>query len=132
MLLPEELPEAPGPQSFIADFASAELLLLPSVLDVALLLVLEPTLPLFEALPFGPQSRFDIEPLVPNDIEPVPDVEPAPVLVPALPPLLVCARAAPPSDNARTETAVRRRRFIGIPPSWSGRPRSGSASGALG
>jgi hypothetical protein len=118
VLLPEELPVEPGPQSFIADFASAWLLLLPSVLDVPLLPVLEPRLLLLDAELFGPQPGFAMEPVVPG-IELVPDFAPAPVLIPALPPLPlppVCAMAAPPSVNARTETAVRRRRFIGVPP----------------
>lgn len=116
VVLPDELPVEPGgPQSFIADFASAWLLLLPSVFAVPLLLVLEPRLLLLDAEPFGPQSGFAMEPVVP-DIELVPDFAPAPVLVPALPLLLVCAMAAPPSVSAMTETAVRRRRFIGVPP----------------
>jgi hypothetical protein len=100
------LPEAPaGSQSFIADCASAELLLLPSVLALPLLLALEPGLLLWEAEPFGPQSGFAIEPLAP-DIELVPDFAPAPVSV--------CAMAAPPSVSARAETAVTRKRFIGV------------------
>jgi len=107
VVLPEELE---GSQSFSADFASAELPSLPSVLEVPLLLVLEPTALLLAAEPFGPQSGLAIEPVVP-DIEPVPDF--APVPAPGAPLLLVCAMAAPPKVNARTETAVRRRRFIG-------------------
>jgi hypothetical protein len=114
VVLPEE-PEEDGPQSFIADFASAELLLLPSVFDVPLLLVLEPGLVLLAAEPFGPQSGFAIVLVVP-DVEPAPDLEPTLVSVPAVPVLLVCAMAAPPSANASAETAVRRRRFIGGPP----------------
>jgi hypothetical protein len=103
------LPEEPaGSQSFNADFASAELPSLPSVLEVPLLLVLEPRLLLLAAEPFGAQSGLAIEPVVP-DIEPGPDFG----LVPAVPLLLVWAMAAPPKVNVRTETAVRRRRFIG-------------------
>ena len=109
VVLPELLG---GPQSFIADFASAELLLLPSVLDVPLLPALESRLSLLAAEPFGPQSGFAIVPVAP-DVELVPDFEPVPAPVPAVPLLLFCAIAAPPSVNARTETAVRRRRFIG-------------------
>jgi hypothetical protein len=107
------LPEEPaGSQSFNADFASAELPSLPSVLEVPLLLVLEPRLLLLAAEPFGAQSGLAIEPVVP-DIEPVPDFGPVPAPAPGVPLLLVCAMAAPPKVNARTETAVRRRRFIG-------------------
>jgi len=101
------LPEEPaGSQSFNADFASAELPSLPSVLEVPLLLVLEPRLLPLAAEPFGAQSGLAIEPVVP-------DFAPVPGPVPAVPLLLVCAMAAPPKVNARTETAVRRRRFIG-------------------
>jgi hypothetical protein len=44
---------------------------------------------------------------------PVP-IELEPPVVPVDPPVLVCANAAVPSDNARIEAAVRNRRFIGV------------------
>jgi hypothetical protein len=127
-LIPLE-PEAPGGQ-FVAE-----------------LLLLLPVLPL-EALPLGGQLRLEPElPLVPR-LEPelpvaelpepseldepllllsveLPPVLPVPIVleppVVPVPLLLVCASAAVPSDNARTETAVKSRRFIGCPPRYGER-----------
>jgi hypothetical protein len=105
-VLPEELG---GSQSFIADLASAALLLLPSALDALPLFVLPvPRLLLLDAEPLGPQSGFAIAPVVP-DVEPAPDFELLPVSLPAAPgEVVVCAMAAPPKVSARTEAAVRR------------------------
>jgi hypothetical protein len=124
-------PEAPGGQ-FID-----ELLLLPVVpldalplggqlavelllgLELPLVPRLEPELPVLE-LP--EPSELDEPLLLLFRVELLPPELPVPIVldppvVPALPPL-VCASAAVPSDKARIETAVKRRRFIGCPPRY--------------
>jgi hypothetical protein len=107
------LPELrPWSQSFIAVLAPAEPLLPAPWLMLpgpVLLMRPPPALGLSRAEPEEPQPSRELLPSGVPELPPGPDIVPLPV--PTV--TLVCAMAAPLRVMARTDAAVKRRRFIG-------------------